>query len=210
MSMKLYYWPRSSATRVQWALEELGVPCERVRLNREKGENRAPEFLALSPQGNIPALVDGDARLFESVAILVHLGQKYGAERGLWPKDPADAAEALSWCVWSTAELGVQRSMYSLQTLDAPYALPKEDRNPRVAERAKKGYYDRVAVLEKRMASRDWLVGRTFTLADVAVAQFVAGAQARLGLSLADYPNVASWVSRCTARPAFQRVTSET
>src|SRR5262245_46690382 len=131
MTIKLYYWPKSSATRVQWALEEIGVPYEKVRLDREKGENRTPDYLALSPQGNIPAVVDGDARLFESSAILIHLGQKHGVDKGLWPKSAAEAADAIVWVVWSSSELGLHRLSYAIQTMDAPFALPKEDRNPK-------------------------------------------------------------------------------
>jgi glutathione S-transferase len=209
MTLKLYYWPRSSATRVQWALEELGVPYEKARLDRERGENRTPEYLAISPQGNIPALVDGDAKIFESAAILIHLGQKYGVEKGLWPKSPGGASEALVWCVWSSSELAFQRLAYALQTLDAPFTLPKEDRNPKVAERFRTGYYARIAVLESRLAGKEYLAGNAFSLADVAVAQPVAGSVARLGLPIADYKNVTAWVERCSTRPAFQRVMAE-
>lgn len=209
MTLKLYYWPRSSATRVQWALEELGVPHEKVRLDRERNENRTPEYLALSPQGNIPALVDGDAKVFESAAILIHLGQRYGVEKGLWPESAAGAAEALVWCVWSSSELNAQRINYALQTLDAPFALPKEDRNPKVAERFRTGYYGRIAVLESRLAGKEYLVGNAFSLADVAVAQPVAGSVGRLGLPVSEYKNVSAWVERCSARPAFQRAMAE-
>lgn len=209
MSLKLYYWPRSSATRVQWALEELGVPYDKIRLDRERGENRTPEFLAISPQGNIPVLVDGDSKIFESAAILVHLGQRYGVDKGLWPKSAGEASDALVWCVWSSSELNVHRINFALQTLDAPFALPKEDRNPRVAERFRKGYYERVGVLEHRLAGREYLVGSAFSIADVALAQPIAGSQARLGLPIAEYKNVSAWIERCTARPAFQRVMAE-
>lgn len=210
MSLKLYYWPKSSATRVQWALEELQVPYEKVHLNREKGENRTADYLAISPQGNIPALVDGDARIFESVAILIHLGQHYGVAKGLWPKGAADAADALAWTVWSLTELGPQRIAYAVQTLDAPFALPKEDRSPKMAERAKKGYFDRVAVLEKRLSGREYLAGNAFSIADIAVSQLVGSAQVRMGLSVADFKNVSGWVERCTRRPAHERVMAET
>src|SRR4051812_25850253 len=209
MTLKLYYWPRSSATRVQWALEELGVPYEKARLDRERGENRTPEYLAISPHGNVPALVDGDAKIFESAAILIHLGQRYGVEKGLWPKSPAEASEALVWCVWSSSELNFQRIGYALQTLDAPFTLPKEDRNPKVAERFRTGYYARIGVLESRLAGKEYLVGNAFSLADVAIAQSVAGSVARLGLPVAEHKNVTAWVERCSARPAFQRVMAE-
>ncbi|HYV45064.1 MAG TPA: glutathione S-transferase family protein, partial [Myxococcaceae bacterium] len=110
----------------------------------------------------------------------------------------------------SSSELGVQRLAYALQTLDAPFALPKEDRNPKVAERFRAAYYARIAVLEGRLAGKDYLVGNAFSLADVALAQPVASATARLGLPVTDHKNVTAWVERCTSRPAFQRVMAET
>src|SRR5438128_2050743 len=104
MSITLYYWPRSSATRVQWCLEELGLAYEKKRVEREY--LRTPEFRAINPEGRIPALVDGDARLFESLAIILYLGEKYGADKGVWPAaGSADRAEAITWTVWGTIQL---------------------------------------------------------------------------------------------------------
>ena len=80
MTIKLYTWPHSSGTKVEWALEELGLSYERVVLDRAKGEHRAPAYLAVHPSGRVPALVDGDTRVFESTAILAWLGERYGAQ----------------------------------------------------------------------------------------------------------------------------------
>ena len=85
MGIKLYSWPRSSASRVHWALEELGVPFELVTLDRHKGEHQAPAYLAINPNGKVPALVDDGQPYFESLAILLHLGETYGVDRALWP-----------------------------------------------------------------------------------------------------------------------------
>ncbi len=211
MAITFYYWPRSSATRVQWALEELGIPHEKKRLAREKGENKTPEYLAISPMGNIPALVDDGVKLFESLAILIHLGEKYGAATGLWPTAGSpEAGEALSWTVWSSSELAPARGQYMIQVLDSPFALPKELRNPAVAERAKKGLLDRLTVLDRRLEGRDWLVGKGFSIADIASAGFVNSTQTLLGLSLADHKRLAAWLERCISRPAFKRVMGET
>ncbi len=68
MSIRLYGWPHSTASRVHWALEELGVGYEYVELDQMKGENRAPEYLAISPGGKVPGLVDGGQPYFESLA----------------------------------------------------------------------------------------------------------------------------------------------
>jgi glutathione S-transferase len=211
MAITFYYWPRSSATRTHWALEELGIPYEKRRLRRDEGENKTAAYLAISPMGNVPALVDDGVAIFESLAILLHLGQTYGFEKGLWPKaGTPEAGEALSWTVWSSAELGPARTQYMLHTMDSPFALPVALRSAGIAERAKKSFYDRMAVLNRRLEGREWLVGAAFSLADVASSAWVMSAQTMLGLSLSDYPNVGAWAARCTSRPAFKRVMSET
>jgi glutathione S-transferase len=210
MAMTFYYWPRSSATRVYWALEELGIPYDKKRINRDQGENRTPEYLAISPMGNVPALVDDGVPFFESLAILVHLGEKYGPEKQLWPKPGTpEAGEALSWTVWSTGELGPARVQVMMHTHASPFALPKELQSPAIAERAKKAFFDRIALLNRRLEGRDFLVG-SFSFADIASAAWVSSAQTFLGLSLADYPHAAAWAARCTSRSAFKRVMSET
>jgi glutathione S-transferase len=211
MALTFYYWPRSSASRVYWALEELSVPFDKQRLDRSKGENKTPAYLAISPMGNVPALVDDGARFFESLAILIHLGQKFGVEKNLWPKrGTPEEADALSWSAWSTGELHAPRLELMKHTLDAPFALPKELKSPAIAELARKALYDRLAVLERRLAGREWLAGNAFSIADIASAGWVNSLQANLGLSLADTPHVKAWVARCTERPAFKKVMSET
>jgi glutathione S-transferase len=211
MALTFYYWPRSSATRVHWALEELGLPYEKKRLRRDEGENRTPTFLAISPMGSVPALVDDGVPIFESLAILIHLGERYGIEKGLWPKlGTPQAGEALSWTVWSTGELGPVRTQVMLHTMESPYSLPKELRSPAIADWNKKNYYQRMTVLGRRLEGREWLVGDGFSFADLASSLWVNSAQTMFGLSLADYPNVAAWAVRCTSRPAFKRVMQET
>jgi glutathione S-transferase len=107
MAIVFYYAPMTSATRVHWALEELGVPYEKVRLDLRAGDQRKPDFLKINPNGKVPALVDDGAPMFESLAILLHLAVKYGVAKKLWPAttDATAHAEALSWSVWGTATL---------------------------------------------------------------------------------------------------------
>ena len=97
MTIRFYSWPQSSGSGVHWALEELGLAYEYVRLDRTKGEHRSAEYLAINPNGKVPALVDGPECYFESLAILVHLAERYGTERRLWPASGNQRAEALSW-----------------------------------------------------------------------------------------------------------------
>jgi hypothetical protein len=89
MTIKLYSWPMSSGTRIAWALEELALPYRYELLDGKKQEHRSAEMLAVNPHGKVPALVDGDLKLFESGAILLYLGSRYGVAKDLWPR-PAD------------------------------------------------------------------------------------------------------------------------
>src|SRR3954462_4458911 len=91
--------PASSAGRTHWLLEELGVPYEYRRGSARDGGTRTPEFLALNPSGKIPFLVDGEFKLFESIAINFYLAEKYGAS--LWPDDSARRALVYQWSLWA-------------------------------------------------------------------------------------------------------------
>src|SRR5215475_4977513 len=107
MSLTFYYSPMTSATRIHWALEELGIPYEKVKLDLKAGAQRKPEFLKLNPNGKVPTIVDDGVPMFESAAILIHLGDKYGVAKKLWPAPGTpDHMRALAWTVWSTVTLG--------------------------------------------------------------------------------------------------------
>src|SRR3954469_24977510 len=101
MSMVFYAAPQSSSSPVACALQELGVPHERVNLNLAAGEQRKPEYLALNPNGKVPLLVVDGTPMFEALAILQWLGDRYGVEKKLWPAADSPARlEALSWTTW--------------------------------------------------------------------------------------------------------------
>jgi glutathione S-transferase len=168
MAIELYSWPRSSGTRVAWALEELGVPYKYVELDAKKQEHLAPEFLAVSPAGKVPGLVDDGERFFESAAILVHLGDKYGVAKSLWPAPRGQAhADALCWTVWGTGELASYLMQYLYHGLDTPISYRPEDRSKACAAYNLSQLGRMLDALEARLRERDWLLG-TFSLADVA------------------------------------------
>src|ERR1700731_1292235 len=101
MSITYYYSPMSTAARTTWAIEELGVPCERVRVDFQKKETRTPQFLAMNPNGRVPLLVVDGKPIFESTAILLYLAETYGVDKGLYAKPGLDRAEQLKWIVWA-------------------------------------------------------------------------------------------------------------
>jgi len=203
MTIKLYSWPMSSGTRIAWALEELALPYQYVPLDAKKQEHRSPEMLALNPHGKVPALSDGELKLFESGAILIYLGNRYGAAKDLWPKSMGQAlADAVCWTVWAMTEIGNYMMQYLYHGLDSPVSYRPEDRS-RAAAAYNRAQLDRLLdTLETRLEGRDYLMGG-FSLVDVAAASWLLlGTQ--FGLPLEGRPRVAAWCKRCAERPAFK------
>ena len=202
--IKLYSWPQSSGTRIAWALEELGLAYEYVALDAKKGEHRSAEYLKLNPHGKVPALVDDGEQLFESGAILLHLGARYGVEKNLWPPAKSQArADALSWTVWAMAEFGPYLLQYLYHGLDTPVSFKPADRSKAAADYSRSQLDRLLAALDARLEGREYVLG-AFSLADVAAASWLAFGTA-FGVSLEHYPRVAAWLKRCIERPAFKR-----
>jgi glutathione S-transferase len=204
MAIKLYSWPRSSGTRVSWALEELGVPYEYIQLDGQKGEHRTPQYLAINPQGKVPGLVDGGINLFESGAILLHLGDKYGIEKKLWPAGSGQArADAICWTVWAMADLGNYLLQYAYHGLDSPVSYKPEDRSKACAEYNHSQVMRGLDALQARLKEREYLLG-SFSLADIPAASWLQLGH-MFGMRIDSHPPVADWLKRCGERPACQR-----
>ena len=202
MSLTFYYSPMSSATRVHWALEELGVPYEKVKVDLAAGDQRKPEYLALNPNGKIPLLVEDGVPIFESLAILVYLGERFGVEKGLYPALGPQRAEALKWMAWAAVTLSEAVGRIIRNASDR---FPAEQRNEKAAEQAKKDLLEMWGVIDHALAGKEYLVGDRFTLADLAVAGFVM-ISGRFGVDLGSLKNVQAWSARAMSRPAIGRV----
>lgn len=198
-----YYSPMSSAVRVHLALEELGVPYEKVKVDFSKGETRTPEYLAKNPNGKVPFLeVDGRG-LFESAAIITWLGEAYGPEKGLFPAvGTPEHRDALMWIAWATATLGWQLSRY---LENASPRLPEEERNAKQAEKALVELHKAIAVLDAHLAKTGFAVGSSYTLVDGALAGFFDYARF-VNVDFSTYAHVAKWLAACDARPARKAV----
>ncbi len=205
MAIQLYSWPRSSGTRISWALGELDIPYQYIEVDREKQEHRMPGYLAVNPHGKVPALVDGEQTYFESAAILLHLGYSYGTAKQLWPEaGRPNHADALCWTVWATTELGSHMMQYLYHGLDSPVSYKPADRSKACAEYNHSQFIRCLDALEARFASRRHLMGDNFSLVDLAVASWLL-LGTMLGLRLDSHPRVAAWTQRCAERPAFKR-----
>jgi glutathione S-transferase len=196
--------PNSTAGRVRWALEELGVGYDYVELDRGKGETRTPEYLAINPTGKVPGFVDGGQRYFESAAIVLHLGETYGRERGLWPAAGPARAEALCWTVWGTTELHAYMMQWLYHGCDTPVSYAPADRSKATADYNHGQFLRNLDALEARLSGREYLLGAAFSLADIPAAASLLNGLA-LGGKFEGRRNVAAWLDRCRARPAFRR-----
>lgn len=203
MKITLYEAPMSSATPVVHALFELDIPWERKTLDLTKGDQKKPEFLRLNPNGKVPTLVIDGTPMFEALAIMQYLGDRFGVERKLWPaaNDPA-RIEAMSWSTWAYVSYG--SAIYRLLQSENE-RLPKELHNSAQARRAREDLASLLTILDQRLADKQYVLGNDFSLADVIVGNVVIWGTF-CNIPVTDYRNVASWISRIQARPAFAQV----
>lgn len=197
MDLVFHYAPNSSAVTVHWALEELGVPYRKVKLDLQARDQDRPDFLALNPNGLVPTLVQDGVPVFESAAIIIHLGETLGVEKKLYPPPGLRRAEALKWIVWVNATL--QEAISRHQHSSSSY-VPAEQHNAAAAKSAKADVEKRLLALDRTLAGKTWLVGDSFSLVDVHAIGW-AGYANICGFSLP--PNVDAWVKRASGRPGF-------
>jgi glutathione S-transferase len=201
--IKVYGVPRSRALRALWMCEELGLEYENVKTNFATGDTRKPEFLRINPNGHIPALQDGDVTLFESMAINMYLARKYDKGKGLWPSTVEDEGRTYQWSVWAMTELEEPLLTVLLNRL----IYPEAQRDAKKADDAVERFKKPLAVLNDALTGRDYLLGKTFTTADLNVAAVMTWANLT-GLDLSAAPNVQAWLGRCLARPALARASA--
>jgi glutathione S-transferase len=196
--VRLYGVRQSRAARSLWALEELGVPYELVETPLGSGTQSA-EYRSVNPNGRIPALVDGDLTLFESLAINLYLARKYD-KGGLWPRTLEDEARAVQWSIWAMTELEPQLMVVLMNRM----FLPPNQRDAAAANAAEEKLGPALGVLDGALAGKGHLLGATFTIADLNVASVLAWALFAK-VDLAKAPNVRRWLQECVVRPAFAK-----
>jgi len=195
-----YYWPTPNGWKVAIMLEELGDPYTMIPVNIGKGDQFKPEFLAISPNHRMPAIVDHDVpgapvTIFESGAIMFYLARKTGR---FMASDPLLEKETLEWLFWQTGNQGPMAGQLSHFVNYAP------DQNPYALERYRNEYYRCLGVLELRLEGRNWIVGQDYSIADMICWPWVLIAKP-LTASLDAFPNVSRWRKAVKERPAVQR-----
>jgi glutathione S-transferase len=198
----LYGITRSRAARCMWMLEELGLPYERKLIAPLSQESRSPDYLALNPNARVPTLTDDGTVLFESMAINLYLAERYG--KGLWPGRAEDHARCYQWSFWGMMEL----EALLLTALRHTLLLPEDERDPEELRKVQDGLARPLGALEGVLAAKPYLLGETFTVADLNVASVLNWAL-RARISLDATPRVKDWLNRCVQRPAQQKVVAD-
>ncbi|KAI9023890.1 glutathione S-transferase [Hyaloraphidium curvatum] len=204
MPPTLYGVFRSRASRPLWLLLESSAPFEHVPViqsYRLPGaaipgalSTDSPEYLAVNPQGQIPALKDGSLVLTESLGIVLHLARRYGGALG--PKDGDEQSLMEMWALW--AATSVEDPALAIMT------APAGAEGDKLREAAAAKLRRPLKRLEGHLAGREWMLDR-FTAADIAVEECVRYAQGHPTL-LGEFPAVKAWVDRCQARPAWKKM----
>ncbi|SFL28303.1 glutathione S-transferase [Loktanella salsilacus] len=193
--IKFYFHPSPNPAKVALLLEELGVAYDAVPVDTRKGEQFTPEFLAINPNGKTPAMTDGDAKLFDSTAILMYLANKEG--KFLPENTPEAQAQYLSWMMFVASGIGP----YSGQSVHFKHFAPepKDYAVNRYGYEAERHW----GLIDQRLSEGPYMMGDTYTVLDMAVwgwaraVPFILGADAWENL-----PNLKRLLDEINARPA--------
>jgi GST-like protein len=192
----LYYWPTPNGRKISIMLEELELPYNAIAVNIRNGEQFTPEFLAISPNNKIPALVDHDAgvSLMESGAILLYLAEKTGR---LLSAASRDRWQVIEWLMLQMGTVGPM--LGQAHHFNHFHRDKSEYATERYVREARRIY----GVLDRRLDGRDFLVD-DYTIADIATWPWISRYEWQ-GIDWADYPNLERWYRSIAARPAVQR-----
>ena len=204
--IELYFWPTPNGKKISVALEELGLPYNVNFVNIGAGDQFKPEFLKISPNNRMPAIIDPEGpdgkpiSIFESGAILQYLGRKTGKFYG---KDERERAAVEQWLMWQMGGLGpmcgqAHHFIKYAPNMDPPHDLPY----------AKERYKNEVArlyrVLDKQLADNEYVAGDFFSIADMAIWPWSVIWEGQ-GQTMDDKPHMKRWLDLVGARPAVQK-----
>jgi glutathione S-transferase len=199
MGLTFYFAPQSTASITTLVLEELAIPCERVKLDIRKGETKKPEFLKINPNGRVPTIVHDGVAIWESAAITVYLGETFGEKAKLWPAAGPKRGEAMKWVVWANVTAGEAVYRWARNTMWAP----EDQRNAKAAAAASAEIQGLLKILDQALADRPFLVGE-YTLADTHVNSFVDWLR-HMKIEMSAFGHLDAWSKRCSDRPACAR-----
>lgn len=200
--MAITVWGRLNSVNVQkviWALGELGLVYEHIPLGGKFGGLSDPAYLALNPNGRVPTLRDGNVVVWESYAIVRYLAATYGAG-ALWPIDPRQRAEADQWSDWTAATFQAAW----LRVFEAVVRTPVAHHDAALIARAKADADRLYSMLDRWLATRDFICGATLTYADIIVGVSMFRWMT-MEIERLPMPHLDAWYRRLEERPAFQK-----
>lgn len=196
----LYYWGTPNGHKITIALEEMGLSYQILPVNILENDQFQPDFLAISPNNKIPAIVDQDGpdhrsiSIFESGAILQYLGRKTGL---FYPTDEIKRIQVEQWLMWQMGGLGPMLGQNHHFSRFAPERIPYA--TERYVNETKRLY----GVLDKQLVGQDYVTGE-YSIADMAIFPWLLHYEWQ-GIDLADYPEISRYIERMQARPAVQK-----
>ena len=196
MTTTIYGVSGSRAIRSLWAIEEVGLEYTHVATHFFK-DSKTDDYLSVNPNGRIPALVDGDVTLFESMAINLYLTKKYAP--ALYPVSEGEQAKAIQWSVWAISEIEPQQMQIVIQKI-----FNRDNIDQSTIDSATGNLQRPLAVLNEHLADREYLLGDSFTVADLNVSGVMLLMQ-MIEFDLSAYPNINNWTERCYSRDALKR-----
>lgn len=196
MTTTIYGVSGSRAIRSLWAIEEVGLQYTHVATHFFN-DSKTDDYLSVNPNGRIPALVDDEITLFESMAINLYLTKKYAP--ALYPASEGEEAKAIQWSVWAISEIEPQQMQIVIQKF-----FNRDNIDQSTIESATENLRRPLAVLNEHLADRQYLLGDYFTVADLNVSGVMLLMQ-MIEFDLSAYPNIINWTERCYSRDALKR-----
>ena len=196
----LYFWPTPNGVKASIMLEECGLDYQIKWINITKGDQKKPEFLAVSPNNKIPAITDPDGpggqpvSIFESGAILQYLGRKTGK---FYPQAERQRIEVEEWLFWQVGGLGPMGGQAH------HYLRFAREKVPYAMDRFREEMHRLYTVMDQRLSDRDYLAGE-YSIADIACFGWASRWDWQ-GQKIEDFPNVKAWLDRVGARTAVLR-----
>jgi GST-like protein len=198
-----YYWPTPNGHKVSLALEEMELDYTVKPINILTGEQHTPEFIAISPNNRVPAIVDHDGpdgsphAIFESGAILLYLAQKYDK---FWPADPVEQSLVTQWLFFQCANVG---PMFGQCGYFNGYAAERIEHGiNRYCGETKRLY----GLIDRRLGEHEYLAGDNYSLADMATFPWMIDKQQKFhGIDVSEFTNVKRWLAAINTRPGAQR-----
>ncbi len=201
---QLKIWGRANSVNVQkvlWCLSELDLAYERIDAGMQFGRNNEPDYLAMNPNGRVPTLVDGDLVLWESNSVMRYLCLAYGRGSPIYPQGPRQRAGVDRWLDWTLS---------TVQPVDRPvfWALvrtPPEKRDMAAIQRDADAATPVWRIADHHLATRRFIEGDDFTIADIAIGCFARRWLGVEGVSKPSFPNLERWFAQFSDRPGFAK-----